>query len=155
MNVKELMDKVNIHDIQTKLAEYDSGYIGDVITEIADAEVDIYYYDLFEWCKENWEYVDEACQEFGMPDCKDTNIIIKLIQQGQFYYNEEQLYEDLDDMLLYFCYSQLYYDFKIEEITEEQNDAIIEKCTNVDNNDRLDEYVDFLQELIENEDEEV
>lgn len=153
MNVKELLDDVNVSDIQTRLAEYDSGYICDAISEIADGEVDIYYSELFKWAADNWSYIDDACREFGMPDARDSNIIIKLIQQAQYYANEEELYEDLDNMLLYFCYSQLYYDFKIETITEEQDEAIQEKCTNVDNNDRLDEFVDFLEELINSEDE--
>lgn len=87
-----------------------------------------------------------------MPDIKDSNIIIKLIQMGQYYANEQLMYEDLDSMLLNFCYSYLLHDLKIEEITKEQQEAIEEKCTssifkNVDNNDRLEDYVDFLNEL--------
>jgi hypothetical protein len=147
INVVELKNDVAVHDIQKRLCDYSDGYICDVITEIADSDVDIYYSDLFEWAKNNWSYIDDACREFGMPDSKDTNIIIKLIQQGQFYYNEELLYDDLDNMLLNFCYSYLLHDLKIEEITKEQQEAIEEKCTNVDNNDRLDDYVDFLNEL--------
>lgn len=150
LNVSDLKNDVRVHDIQKRLCDYSDGYICDVITEIADNDVDIYYSDLFEWAKDNWSCIDDACREFGMPDSKDTNIIIKLIQQGQFYYNEQLLYEDLDSMLLNFCYNYIEWELKKEEITEEQNEQILEKCTNVDNNDRLDNFTDFLDELFEN-----
>lgn len=56
-------------------------------------------------------------------------------------------------MILYFCYSYILYELKITEITEEQQEAVEEKCTNVDNNERLEEYTDFLDELFETEKE--
>ena len=153
-NVADLKNGIRIHDIQKRLCDYSDGYICDVITEIADNDVDIYYSDLFEWAKDNWSYIDDACQEFGMPSCNDTNIIIKLIQQGQFYYNEQLLYEDLDSMLLNFCYNYIEYDLKINEIAEEQQEEIENKCTNVDNNDMLEDFTEFLDDLFNSEDDE-
>lgn len=151
IKVLDAKNELSINSIQERLCDYDNGYICDIITEIADNEVDIYYSNLFEWAKDNWSYIDDACKEFGMPDVKDTNIIIKLIQMGQFYYNEELLYEDLDSMLLNFCYNYILNELKIEEITEEQQEEIEEKCTNVDNNDRLEEYTEFLEDLFKKE----
>ena len=153
-NVADLKNEIRIHDIQKRLCDYSDGYICDVITEIADNDVDIYYSDLFEWAADNWSYIDDACQEFGMPSCNDTNIIIKLIQQGQFYYNEQLLYEDLDSMLLNFCYNYIEYDLKINEITEEQQEEIENKCTNVDNTDMLEDFTEFLDDLFNSEDDE-
>lgn len=88
LKVKELKKEVSINNIQERISEYNDGYICDIISKISDSDVDIYYSDLFEWAKDNWSYIDDACREFGMPDSKDSNIIIKLIQMGQYYKNE-------------------------------------------------------------------
>ena len=147
--VSELRKDLVYYDVQQQFCEYDNGYICDIISEIADRNIDIYNCDLFEWAKKHWEEIDYACQEFGMPDSKDTNIIIKLIQQGQFYYYEQLLYEYLDNTLLNFCYYYVEHELRKMDITEEQQQEIEDKCTNVDNNDRLEDYTEFLDELFE------
>ena len=59
------------------ITQYDSGYICDVFSEIADSNVDIYTSDLFDWGKNNMYYIDEATKEFG-----DPHDILRQIQQG-------------------------------------------------------------------------
>ena len=76
------------------ITQYDSGYICDVFSEIADSNVDIYTSDLFEWGKSNMYYIDEATKEFGNP-----NDILRQIQQGQYYAYEQELYENQDDII--------------------------------------------------------
>ena len=153
-NIKELYDEIKL-ELGDRLQEYDGyQYICDAITEIADSNVDIYYYNLFEWVKHNWEYVDIACSEFGMPSSNDSNIIIKLIQQAQFYRNEEIIYSELDESMLAYCYNYILNNFDFETITEEQKEEIENKCTNVDNNDTLEEFEEFIQELFTTEEEE-
>ena len=85
-----------------QITDYDSGYIGDIFTEIADSNVDMYTSDLFEWGKSNLWYIDEATKELGNP-----NDIIKQIQQGQFYAYEQELYENKEDIMKYFAYTYL------------------------------------------------
>ncbi len=148
--VSDLMKDLDLSWVQRKMEDYNDGYIADIISEIADDSVDIYYDDLFDWAKDNWSYIDDACQEFGMPDSKDSGIIIKLIQQGQYLASEQEIYADLDNVMLNYCYNYILYNLKIKEITDEQKEAIEEKCTNVDNNDKLEDYNDFLDELFEN-----
>ena len=99
-----------LKDLETNLSftygnnitQYDSGYICDVFSEIADSNVDIYTSDLFEWGKSNMYYIDEATKEFGNP-----NDILRQIQQGQYYAYEQELYENQDDIIKYFAYSYL------------------------------------------------
>ena len=50
-----------------QIVNYSDGYIGDVFSEIADSNIDIYVVDLFEWGKNNFEYINEATEEFGNP----------------------------------------------------------------------------------------
>lgn len=146
--------KNDLGEYGDRFTEYEGHqYICDVITEIADNNVDIYYYNLFEWVKNNWEWVDEACSEFGMPDCKDSNIIIKLIQQGQFMCNERDLYDNLDSSILNYCLDYINRALDHETITQSQYEELQEKCTNVDNNDTLEDFEDFCKKLFEEAEE--
>ena len=152
-NIKKLYDEIKL-ELGDRLQEYDGyQYICDVITEIADSNVHIYYSNLFDWVKYNWEYVDIAYNEFGIPSANGSNIIIELIQQAQFYRNEEILYSELDEAMLAYCYNYILNNFDFETITEEQKEEIENKCTNVDNNDTLEEFEDFIQELFTTEEE--
>lgn len=157
LQVSELMENIknDLGEFGDRFTEYEGRqYICDVITEIADNNVDIYYYNLFEWVKNNWEWVDDACSEFGMPDCHDSNIIIKLIQQGQFMYNERDLYDNLDSTMLNYCLDYIKRALEHETITQSQYDELENKCTNVDNNDTLEDFEDFCKELFETEEDE-
>lgn len=76
-------------------ADYDlqtSSYFCDLFTEYADSQVDIYASDLFEWAKSNYEYIEEAVEEFGI-DSRNFDFL-RVIQSGQLLYNERQLFED-------------------------------------------------------------
>jgi len=60
----------------------------DAINELSDAKIDIYNHDLRVWAVNNYDYIEEAVEEYGF-DYK-TFDFHKLIQLGQFYaYNME------------------------------------------------------------------
>lgn len=126
----------------TDITNYDSGYICDVFSEIADSNVDIYTSDLFEWGKNNLWYIDEATKEFGNP-----NDIIRQIQQGQYYAYEQELYEYMNEIIKYFAYSYLN-DNEIE-ITDEQTEELEDYLLDIDNNDKLEDIIDFCKDLNE------
>lgn len=71
--------------------------ISDAITELADSNVDIYYYDIYKSIQDEGiiEAIENARDE-GLIDEKTT--IDKQIQIGQFYQNEQVLYEALEEM---------------------------------------------------------
>lgn len=147
LEVKKLMEEIkenlNNEMYDSKIdggafCDYNEGaYICDTITEISDYNIDIYNYDLFEWAKGNYSIIEEANEELGTP-----SDIIKQIQQGQFIQNERDIYDNLSDMLLLYCYNVLI-DNDIEEITEEQNDNLETYASNLDNNDRLPDIEDI------------
>lgn len=124
----------------TQITDYSDGYIGDVFSEIADSNVDIYVVDLFEWGKNNFESINEATEEFGNP--KD---IIKQIQQGQYLAYERELYEYQDDVLLYYGYKYLT-DNDIK-LNEEQLEEFEDYITGLDNNDKLDDINTYCNEF--------
>lgn len=77
-----------------------SQYIDDIIAEIADSATDVYYSNLIDWLKkdpESVDYIESAVDEFGQPEKFD---FMKLLQQGQYYQNEQTLYKNKSDMCL-------------------------------------------------------
>lgn len=143
--IKELYN--TIETISEELQNYSDGYICDIISEIADSNIDIYTYALLNWLKDNYDVVDEAVSELGMPNANDSNIIIKLCQQGQYIQNQNTLYCELDQAMFNWCLSWLESE-EVETLTDEQLEQLQEKCENVDNNDQLEDWIEFLKELV-------
>lgn len=126
-------------------------YIGDVISEIADSNIDIYFYDLFKWLPDNYSYVEEVIEN-GLVDTSNADIP-KMIQAGQYEYNTQNLYKNLDSIMLYYCLDYIESVLNIEELTDSQYEKLENKCTNVDNNDTLEDFEEFCDELFnQNED---
>lgn len=141
---KEIREKSN--DIIQYICDYNNGYICDIITEIADNNIDIYTYDLLEWLKNNYEIVEEANNEFGTP-----NDIIKQIQQAQYYKNSNELYEDLKNMILLYTYNYLY-DKEIL-LNDEDLQQLEEELQQLDNNNRLEEIETIINNIVDNKEE--
>ena len=145
MNKKELMQQLETGDYGDQFTSYSDGYIGDVISEIADSNVDIYYSDLFEWVKDNYGYCEDAVKEGLISLDKDFDFI-KLMQIGQYEQNTQDLYENLDDSIKYFIYDNI----EFEEISEELQEFIDDLCDDVDNNEQLENILEQVKEFIEN-----
>lgn len=122
------------------ITQYDSGYICDVFSEIADSNVDIYTSDLFDWGKNNMYYIDEATKEFG-----DPHDILRQIQQGQYYAYEQELYENKDDIIKYFAYTYLN-DNNIK-LNVEQEEDLDDYLSSIDSNDKLEDIIDYCKNI--------
>ena len=122
------------------ITQYNSGYICDVFSEIADSNVDIYTSDLFDWGKNNMYYIDEATKEFG-----DPHDILRQIQQGQYYAYEQELYENQDDIIKYFAYTYLK-DNNIK-LNVEQEEDLDDYLSSVDSNDKLEDIIDYCKNI--------
>lgn len=124
--------------------------------EYADNQVDIYYNNLFEWCKYNYEYVEEAIEEYGdvVKDRDGRVDFIRTIQQGQFLYYERQLFEDADDIIKLLAINYLL-ENEDEVETEMDNDRIDEMLDDidVDTNDRMSDIKDVVWSYIKKEEE--
>lgn len=148
LKIEDLRKELYTGDFGDCICDYDNGYICDIITEIADAHVDIYVSDLLDWAKSNYEYIDEATEELGRPDD-----FIGEVRQGQFLYNERDLYDNLEDSLKLFAYVYIQNVLGIEEITEEQNEDLLD-YDYTDNNDELENIIDHIEEVFETENNE-
>lgn len=151
LNVKEIKEELkgNVCDTYCDcICDYSDGYIGDIISEIADNHIDIYYNDLFDWAKGNTSWIEEANEELGTP-----NDIIEQIQQGQYIAYTQELYDNFNDMIQLFIYDYIYNTLNIEEITEEQKEAI--DMLSYDNNDKLENIIDDIDEILKEESEDL
>lgn len=131
------------------LTDYNSGYICDIISEIADSQVDIYDSDLREWANGHFEKIANAISEFGWDGCgKD---LYKAVQMAQYMENEEEIYSELSESLENFALSYMEHDLKMQEISEENWEEIQNFLFEIDSNDHLDEITDFIDELFQSE----
>ena len=149
LNLETLQNEINASD-ETKylFADYEnsSSYICDGISERADSRIDIYTRDLLDWAGNHVCEIDEAADELGKPDS-----FLGYIQQAQFLVFERELYEDLENGILWACYEAA--KEYAEEITEEQNKEIEELAESLDNNSRFDEITNGIALIFANNEE--
>jgi predicted transcriptional regulator len=147
MNKKELMEQLETGDYGDQFTNYSDGYIGDIISEIADRNIDIYYSDLWDWAKNNYEWCEEAIAQglYEVTSSREFDIH-ELFQAGQYEQYTHDLYENLDDSIKYFIYHNL----ELEEINEELQDFIDDLCDDVDNNKKIEDVLYEVNAFIEN-----
>ena len=78
------------------------GDVDDAFRDYAGNAVDIYYSDLFEWAKYNFEWIDRARDELGA-----SGDIIKDLQAGQFLQHLDNLQNDHADIIKYLTFDLL------------------------------------------------
>lgn len=128
------------------LTDYDNGYICDIISKIADSQVNIYYSDLREWANGHFEEISETISEFGWDGCGED--LYKAVQIAQFRESENEMYFELLEGLENFALSYLEHGLKIQEITEKSWEEIQDFLSDIDNNSQLEEIIDFLDEIV-------
>lgn len=150
LEVKNLYNK--LESSIACLTDYNSGYICDIISEIADNQVNIYYYQLEKWANGHFEEIAEIISEFGWDGCgKD---LYKAVQMAQHRENENEMCSELLEGLENFALSYLQYNLEIQEITEESWEEIQKFLSDIYDSNRLEEVTDFLDEMFSDEDEE-
>ena len=151
LKIEDLKKELYTGDYGDCFCDYDDGCICDIIAKIADNHIDICNSDLLDWAKGNYSYIEESISEFGI-DSKNFNFF-ELIQQGQYLYNERNLYDNLEDSLKFFVYTYIKNVLKIEEITEEQNDDLLDFDFN-DNNESLENLIEHIENIFQKTEEE-
>lgn len=150
MKVSEIERPVLTSDADA-LCDYDSGYICDVISEIADNRTSIYYSDIIKFISEHVEEVNEAIAEFGWDGCGSD--LYKAGQMAEYCMIEREIYDELEDGLTVRALDYIEREMKIEQITPEQWDAIAELCASTDNNDRIDDFLSEVENIVNGEEE--
>lgn len=142
LKIEDLKKELYTGDLGEYFIDYDDGYICDIITEIADNSVDIYTQDLLDWVPDNYSYIEEANVEMGVPKG-----FLNQIRQGQYYYYERNLYENLEDTLKNYMYNYIENILKVKEITEEQNENLLDWDFS-DNNEKLENFIEHINEIL-------
>lgn len=151
LKIKDLKNELYVGDFGDCFVDYNEGYVCDIISEIADNNISTYSNDLLEWAKGNSSYIEEAVLEFGV-DEKNFDFF-KLIQQGQYIANEQELYNNLEDSLKFFMYDFIEKEMNILEITEKQNDDLLDFNFD-DNNEQLDNLIEHIKNILKETEEE-
>lgn len=155
VRIEELKREVqkNFESYEEYITEYYNyqSSIDDIIHDIADNNVDIYNYDLLEWAKDNYSYIEEAIDEFGVAtDEKGRADFIRCIMQGQYLYIEQTLYNNKELMLEYLtCY--ILDDKGITEIEEEKATEL--SMINFERIETIDELEEEIDNILKEEEE--
>lgn len=134
------------------LNDYDQGYICDVISEIADSHTSIYHSDISEFISNNVEEVNETIEEFGWNGCGGD--LYKAGQMAEYRKNENEMYNELEEGLFNVALSHIQYTMKVEEISDEQLEEIEDLCADTDSNDRLDDFLGEIENIVNGEEAE-
>lgn len=121
-----------------------SSYICDAFSDYADSRVDIYYYDLFEWAKNNYDAINEATAELG-----STGDICQDIRQGQYLEYDRQLYADSETIIEMLVIDFLINEEDIEELEETQLDEILDAVDLEDTSQRLEDIAEVVKEKLD------
>ena len=144
IKIEELKNFLYLGDLGDQLTQYNEGYICDVITEIADNNIDIYNYDLLQWVANNLyniDYCDRAINEVGADN------LISMIQGGQYLAYSEELYNNLEDIVKNYVLNHIE-ELEIEEITTEQWEEIESEIDFNDNNARLEDIQEQINDIL-------
>ena len=83
-------------DMMDTISEYPNSYIiGDAIIEIADSNVYLYDRDLWEIAPRLRFYIEDAIYDYGNGEID----LIKIFQIGQFEYNSQVMYNNIDQII--------------------------------------------------------
>lgn len=151
--ITELREEQNLYlgDYGEYLVDYNSGYVCDCISQLADNNVSIYNYDLLEWVRNNSEYVEQAVAEFGIDERNFD--FFGLLRQGQYMQITDELYSNLDDILINWIINYIEYDLDIKELTDEQAEQVEDLFNKYDNNDELEYIIEKIKEVFENKED--
>lgn len=155
LNINDLLKELEVGEYGYELENYSGNtYISDAISEIADSNTSIYYYDIIKFISENVEEVNNTICEFGWDGC--GNDLYKAGQLAEYCTIQNEIYNSLEDALKNYAYKYYVQCTDSTEISDELNEKIMEACeSNPDRfyeiTDIIDEYLNELEEMEETE----
>ena len=142
-DTKNFMNSVSIIMVEDY---YKTGhYITDCISWASDDLVDIYTKDLLDWACDNYDMIDEAINELGQPDN-----FLDIIRQGQYYSNDKQMYEDLNEIVKLSALYMIDDNEQKDNLNEVDIDKIIDELDlETETFEELSDYItDSINELV-------
>lgn len=148
INIKEKYNLLkSSNDYTMYIFDYSNSsfYFDDLIHELTDDMIDIYYYDLNKWIANTNDasaYMEQVVQEFGI-DAKNYNFY-EHVQQAQYFYYSDSLYNDIDIIKESYLLAQLICEDVLEIDDNNYNDLLDIAI----NSEKSDEINDAVQEYI-------
>lgn len=149
MNIQDYMNSLAQYDMVDLFGDYESGYICDIISEIADHNISVYTKDQINYAMDNQDSVKEAFLDDLVTDAHewfrynygDLNSYIASIGCAAWYNdNTHTMYENLKECVLYAVLTVLKDTYEVKELTEDQIDEL--ESFDIDNNDMLEDIID-------------
>lgn len=123
VTIDSLEADLDLGDYGDQCAEMSSeDYIGDVIGEVADANIDMYNHDLLEWLPDHYEWVEEADANGLLEGFKGD--IFKMVQAAQYECFSSDMYDHQEDIAKYVTLESLK-DEAVYAVSEEVADALM------------------------------
>lgn len=142
-DTKNIMNSVSIIMVEDY---YKTGhYITDCISWASGDLVDIYTKDLLDWACDNYDMIDESINELGQPDN-----FLDIIRQGQYYSNDRQMYEDLNEIVKLSALYMIDDNEQKDNLNEVDIDKIIDELDlETETFEELNDYItDSINELV-------
>lgn len=150
-SIENIKNNLDLGDYGDFFLDYDNGYICDIVSEIADNNICIYNNDIWNWARGNDSYIEEAMQEFGVPqDSRGLPDLMRIFQQGQFYAIEQDLYEHLQNNIYNSILNYIKNELKVDYITSHQK-ALLEEIDFDDNNQLLEDLEEQVKDIVYSE----
>ena len=153
ITLKECRELLDVSDIMEEFADYGSGYICDVISEVSDSNVSIYTQDQIEYCRNNPDAVEDALFEglamqpldfFKTHGGDYEDYEAHLGACAQFLNLEEELNESFNDAIAYQACKEIYKETKKPLCFEAVEEMQLEEF---DNSDRLEDAIESLRSI--------
>lgn len=142
-DTKNIMNSVSIIMVEDY---YEAGhYITDCMSWASYDLVDIYTKDLLKWACDNYDIIDESINELGQPDN-----FLDIIRQGQYYSNDRQMYEDLNEIVKLSALYMINDNEQKDNLNEADIDKIIDELDlETETFEELNDYItDSINELV-------
>lgn len=148
-SVQELKSELYLGDYGGYFCDYadTNEYISDIITEIADNNVSIYYSDILKFVSENPDSLNEVI-ESGLYDPTCNYDFYSHAQAAEFMIIEQELEEHSVDALKLVAYNYCEYNLFMIMVPDELADVIAETAENAQT---MDELVDEITNWLEND----
>ena len=125
--------------------DYDSGYISDIITEIADSEISVYSDDVL---KEAVNLQDAYSRAKNGGLMEGSTELVQSVQIAWYFYNEQVLYENIKEMIYNYAINYIVEEKKY--IAEEELKELEDNLQCLDNSSKLEEIQCIVNNIIEN-----
>ena len=152
MHITDYLSNLSeVSDFVDQFSDYSTGYICDIVSELADGNISLYTQDQIDYYQEHSDEVQEALwsglamegKDFFecYPNASADDYIAHIGTAAWFVGAEREMYDNIDSCVLHCAAMSLMNDYDVEELADEQIEAM-EAAVDTDCNNRLEDVVE-------------